>query len=72
MRHAPALFVCALFVAAWCYAFTIQPEPTFTYLAFDAQGDAYALDTGLTYEDCEAAARTLPDHFEAAYCEAEG
>lgn len=72
MRHVPAILACALFVAAWAVAFSIEPAPpSYTLLAFDDQGDAWALDTGLTLDDCRSGARLIPDHYEAAYCEPE-
>lgn len=72
MRHVPAFLACALFVGAWAVAFSITPAPpSYTLLAFDDQGEAYALDTGLTLDDCRSGARRLPDIFDAAYCEPE-
>lgn len=72
MRHLPAFFACAVFVAAWVYAFTIRPDPSFTVLAFDEAGEAHVLGTGLSEAQCMSAAARLPARYEAVYCEPEG
>lgn len=71
MRNATAALACLSVVAVFAVLAFYRPAPTFTLLAFDDQGDAWALDTGLTLDDCRSGARLIPDHYEAAYCEAE-
>lgn len=71
MRHVPALLACASVAAVFAVLAFYHPQPAYTLLAFDDQGDAWALDTGLTLDDCRSDARALPDIYEAAYCEPE-
>lgn len=71
MRTATAALSCLSVVAVFAVLAFYHPAPRYTLLAFDDQGDAWALDTGLTLDDCRSGARALPDIFEAAFCEAE-
>ena len=71
MRNTASALACLAVVAVFAVLAFYRPAPTFTLLAFDDQGDAWALDTGLTLDDCRTGARALPDIFDAAYCEPE-
>lgn len=74
MRHVPAFMACCLFIGAWVAAFTIQPEPSFTLLAIDYQGEVFEVDGGLTRSDClEQAPLWMGEGspYESMVCEAE-
>lgn len=71
MRNATTALACLSVVAVFAVLAFYHPQPAYTLLAFDDQGDAWALDTGLTLDDCRSGARALPDIYEAAYCEPE-
>lgn len=71
MRNATAALACLSVVAVFAVLAFYRPQPAYTLLAFDHQGEAWALDTGLTLDDCRTGARALPDIYEAAYCEPE-
>lgn len=60
MRQIPALAACLALAALVAVALT-PPAPTFTLLAFAPDGNVYALDTGLTADDCNGAlAHAMP------------
>lgn len=79
MRHAltlPALCAgLALGMAIPMAPATVQPSATTWALIGEANGEAYALDTGLTVEDCDARFRSLNPHeykrYDIIYCEAQ-
>lgn len=73
--YGPTFLACALVVLfAWvAFSPAPHPEPTYALIGFEADGNIYVLDYGLSLEDCVSAApHAITDRYEAVDCEAEG